>query len=373
MRFEKVVERFLDDLERMKSIDKGNMLSFCVNIEHHYQEAAKNASRIKMDYPKPKNIIIAGMGGSAISGDLLKDWARNKTKVPIEVNRDYHLPAYANKNTFVLINSYSGDTEESLSAFLDALKYKCMVFCISSGGALLENAKKLKVPYLRVPNGMAPRVALPYMFISLLFCLEKLGLVSGVSGEVDEALKILGQVSKDYLPSNLIEKNLAKSLAMNIEGFVPIVYGFGIYNGVSRRFKQQFNENGKMVAKWDCFPELDHNEIVGWEESKDIANRYSVIFIRDKAEPVEIRSRIETTKHLMEPIGVDMYEVYSQGKSDLAKMLSIICIGDFVSVYLAILRGIDPTPVETINKLKNTLQKNGVKEAILKELGKMMR
>jgi glucose/mannose-6-phosphate isomerase len=366
-----LVERFLDNLERMKSIDKGSMLTFCVNIEHHYQEAAKIASGIKIDYPKPNNIIVTGMGGSAIGGDLLKDWARGKTKVPIEVNRDYHLPAYANEQTFVLINSYSGDTEESLSAFLDALKRKCMVFCISSGGALLDNAEKLKVPYLRVPSGMAPRVALPYMFISLLFCLEKIKLVPSVSAEVDEALSVLGQVAGDNLPTKSAKNNLAKTFAMNIEGFIPIVYGFGIYNSVSRRFKQQFNENSKMVAKWECFPELDHNELVGWEKSKDTADRYSVIFIRDKDEPVEIRSRIETTKQLMDPIGVDMYEIYSQGKSVLAKMLSMICIGDFMSVYLAILRGIDPTPVETINKLKNTLQKNGVKEAILKELGKM--
>ena len=357
----------------MKSIDKGNMLSFCVNMKNHYQEAAKLADSIKINYSKPSNIIVVGMGGSAIGGDLLKDWAKNKTAVPIEVNRDYHLPAYANEKTLVLITSYSGDTEESLSAFLDALKRKCMIYCISSGGALLDNAQRLNVPYLRVPGGMPPRAALPYMFVPLLMCLEKLKLVSGASLELEEALTVLGQVAWDNSPDKLAKENLAKTFAADIMGFVPVVYGFGIYSSVARRFKQQFNENSKMVAKWEFFPELDHNEIVGWEKAEDIADNFSVIFIRDQNEPLEIRSRIETTKQLMRPSGIDMYEVYSQGKSSLAKMLSTICIGDFMSVYLAILRGIDPTPVQTISHLKEQLQKNGIKEGVIRELSNVTR
>ncbi len=157
----------LDDIEKIKAVDKSNMINFCVNSAKLYSEAAKLANKIKVNYPKPDNIIVAGMGGSGIGGDLLKDWARNKTTVPIEVNREYQLPAYAGKKTLVLITSYSGDTEESLSAFLDALKRKCMIYCVSSGGALLENAERLKVPYLRVPGGMPPRAALPYLFVPL--------------------------------------------------------------------------------------------------------------------------------------------------------------------------------------------------------------
>ena len=340
-------------------------------MARHYQEAAKIADTIKINYPKPSNIIVAGMGGSAIGGDLLKDWAKDKTSVPIEVNRDYHLPAYANEKTLVLVTSYSGDTEESLSAFLDALKRKCMIYCISSGGAVLDYAQRLKVPYLRVPGGMPPRAALPYLFVPLLVCLEKLKLVSGASEELDEALAVLGQVTRDNSPDKLAKENLAKTFASNIEGTVPVVYGFGIYRSVAQRFKQQFNENSKVPAKWEFFPELDHNEIVGWEKAEDFANNFSVIFIRDQNEPLEIRSRIETTKNLMRPSGIDMYEIYCQGKGALAKMLSTVCVGDFISVYLAILRGIDPTPVTTINNLKDTLKKNGVKEEIIKELGKV--
>ena len=188
--------------------------------------------------------------------------------------------------------------------------------------------------------------------------------------ELKEALTVLGQIAQDNSPDKLTKENVAKTFAAGIMGFVPVVYGFGIYSSVARRFKQQFNENSKMPAKWEAFPELDHNEIVGWEKAEDIADGFAARIIRDHEEPLEIRSRIETTKQLIHPSGIDMYEIYTQGKSALARILSLICIGDYMSVYLAILRGIDPTPVQTINNLKDTLKKNGVGEEVLKELGK---
>jgi glucose/mannose-6-phosphate isomerase len=361
----------LDNIEKINAIDKSGMINSCVNEAKNYREAAKIAQKITINYPKPDNVIVAGMGGSGIGGDLLKDWARNKTDVPIEVNRDYQLPAYAGKKTLVMIVSYSGDTEESLSAFLDALKCQCMVCCVSSGGALLKCAEKLKVPYLRVPGGMPPRAALPYLFVSLLFFLEKVGLVSGVEEELGEALQLLEKIARQNAPEKPTMENSAKTLAFNIGDRVPVVYGFGVYRSVAQRFKQQFNENSKFPAKWEFFSELDHNEIVGWEGSGASAKCFSVIFIRDKDEPVEIKSRIETTKQIMGKADLNMFEVQAQGKSKLAKMLSTIIIGDFASVYLAILHGVDPTPVKTINFLKDTLKETGVKEKIIGELEKL--
>jgi len=151
-----LVTPILDNVDRINAVDKSGMLNFSVNAAKHYREAAEIADQIKVIYPKPDNIIVAGMGGSAIGGDLLKDWAKNKLTVPIEVNREYHLPAYVGKKTLVLITSYSGDTEEALSAFLDALKRKCMVYCVSSGGALLKYAEKLKIPYLLLKKYLPP-------------------------------------------------------------------------------------------------------------------------------------------------------------------------------------------------------------------------
>ncbi|MEM3442898.1 MAG: bifunctional phosphoglucose/phosphomannose isomerase, partial [Candidatus Bathyarchaeia archaeon] len=157
----------LDRLEEIKRVDKSDMLSFCVEAPKHYEKASKLADNVSIDYPKPKNLIVAGMGGSAISGELLKDWARDQIKVPIEVCREYSLPAYANKETLALILSYSGETEESLSCLLDAKKRRCMIICVSSGGALLKFAEKFDVPYLRVPSEIPPRAALPYLFMPI--------------------------------------------------------------------------------------------------------------------------------------------------------------------------------------------------------------
>ena len=366
-----MVTPLLDNVDKINAVDKSGMLNFCVNSSKHYNEATEISKKIIVNYPKPNNIIVAGMGGSAIGGDLLKDWVRNKLTTPIEVNREYHLPAYVSKKTLVLITSYSGDTEESLSAFLDALKRKCMIYCVSSGGALLEYAEKHNVPYLRVPGGMPPRAALPYLFIPLLVYLERAGLAKGVSEELNEALTLLEKISKDNAPQKPAKQNYSKTLALNIAQTVPVVYGFGVFRSVAQRIKQQFNENSKVPAKWEFFPELNHNEVVGWENKGDFGKCFSVIFIRDKEEPIEIKSRIETTKQIMSKAGLKMFDLQAMGKSVLSKMLSTIVIGDFTTNYLAVLRGVDPTPVETINHLKDTLKKNGVKEKIIGELKKI--
>ncbi len=260
-----MVTPILDNVEKIYSVDKSGMLNFSVDAARHYREAAKNAERIIVDYPKPSNIVVAGLGGSAIGGDLLKDWAKTQLTVPIEVSREYKLPAYANKKTLVFITSYSGDTEETLSSFLDALKRKCMIYCISSGGAVLKYAQKHKVPYLQVPGGMPPRAALPYMLLPLLVYMEKAGLVKGVKEELNEAIPLLEKISQENGPETLTRDNFAKTVATHVGESAPAIYGFGFYRSVAQRFKQQFNENSKSAAKWEFFPELDHNEVVGWE------------------------------------------------------------------------------------------------------------
>ena len=362
--------KVLDNLSEIKRIDESDMLSFCVDAPKHYAKAAKQAKTVSISYPKPQTIIVAGMGGSAIGGELLKDWARDKIAVPIEVCREYSLPAYANKNTLVFVISYSGETEESLSVFLDAIKRKCMTVCISSGGVLHEFSEKLNVPHLCVPSGMAPRATLPYLFAPLPILLEKIGLVSDVTSEISETIKILRHVSDSSSPEKSFNNNFSKKLASNICGTVPVIYGFGIYRAVALRLKTQFNENSKVPAKWEFFPELNHNEIVGWEAVKELAKCFSVILIRDDDEPEAMRQRIQATKELICKESVKVFEIQSFGKSRLAKMSSVICIGDFASVYLAIMRGIDPTPVKTIDLLKEKMKRSGVKEKIIGELQK---
>ncbi len=364
-----MAQSILDMTTEIKKIDKSNMLSFLENIADHYRKAEKNSKKISFNYPKPSNIIIAGMGGSAIGGDLVKDWARDKIDIPIEVNRDYSLPNYSNKKSLVLILSYSGETEESLSAFLHALKKGCMTYCISSGGNLMKFAKRTGAPHLSVPSGMPPRAALPYMFTPLLTMIEKSELTFGVTDELTEAINILEKLSSDNSPEIPTSINYSKKLALDLNDTIPAIYGFGIFGSVAHRFKQQFNENSKIPSKYEVFSELNHNEIVGWEQKSKFSRLYSIIFLRDKNEPDQIKSRIELTKQLS-CLPLTTYEVWSKGECDLAKMLSTICIGDFTSVYHAILNKIDPTPVNTINQLKEKLGKFGLKKKILSELEK---
>jgi glucose/mannose-6-phosphate isomerase len=363
----------LDNLDELKKIDKSGMLSFCVDAAKHYEKAAQIAEKAAVNYPKPKSIIVVGMGGSAIGGELLKDWAQDTLPIPIEVCREYTLPAYADKNTLTFIVSYSGETEETLSVFLDALKRKCMVICISSGGPLLDFAEKLKVPSLRVPARIPPRAALPYLYIPMLIFLRKLGLVMEVEAEISEAITVLRQICNENMPEKPFKENFSKKLAFNIYGTVPVICGFGFYRSVAQRFKQQFNENSKVPSKWEVFPELNHNEIVGWEEAGKLANCFSVIILRDEDESEQIRRRIEATKELLSGKVAEIYEVRSRGKGKLAKMLSTTLIGDFTSVYLAILHGVDPTPVKTISMLKDKIAKTGAKERIIGELQSLAR
>jgi glucose/mannose-6-phosphate isomerase len=366
-----VVGSLLDNVEAIRAVDRDGMIDFAVLASKHYREAIKFAQRIVVDFPKPDNIVVSGLGGSAIGGDLLKDWARGHLKISVEVSREYNLPKYAGKKTLAIINSYSGETEETLSSFLDALERECMVFCISSGGALIKFARMHKVPHLQVPSGMPPRAALPYMLVALLILMEKIGLAKGVVDELNEAALLLEKVAKENGPETPLRDNFAKTVASHIGDSAPVIYGFGVFRSVAQRFKQQFNENSKSAAKWEFFPELDHNEIVGWEGRGEQCRFFSVIFIRDlENEPVEICSRIDVTEQIMEKAGLITFELRAQGNSTLARMVSAIVVGDFISVYLAVLRGVDPTPVKTINVLKSTLQKNGVKEKVLEKLEK---
>jgi glucose/mannose-6-phosphate isomerase len=362
-----MTESILDDVNKIKEIDTKSMLSFYVDAAKHYGKALEAAGKVSLNFSEPENVVVAGMGGSAIGGEMLKDLVREDARVPVEVSRAYSLPGYVDERSLVFIVSYSGETEETLSSFLDALKRKCMVICVSSGGRLLEFAEQLGVPFLRIPSGFPPRAALPYLFAPLMVLSEQLGVVSGLSDYFSEAISVLGRVSCECAPEVPVSRNAAKCLAVGASGSVPVIYGFGVFRSVAQRFKTQFNENAKVPSKWEFFSEVDHNEVVGWERADSLAECFSAIFLRDKAEPVEFRNRIEITKGLM-PAGSKLFEVWSQGKGVLARMLSAVCIGDFTSVYLALLRGVDPTPVETISVLKARMKQSGTKDKVIREL-----
>lgn len=359
----------LDEVNEIKKIDKSGMLSFCIEAPKHYEQAYRLSQKLEAEYPKPEAIIVTGMGGSAIGGEILKDWGWDIIKVPIEVCRGYSLPAYANNKTLVFAVSYSGETEETLSALLNAVKRKCMIVCIGSGGALISFAEKMGIPHIKIPTGIPPRAALPYLLTPMLTYVAKTGLEPNINLEFSEALEVMKEICEENRPEIPVGECFTKKLALGLYGKVPVFYGFGYYRSVAQRLKQQFNENSKVPSKWDFFPELNHNEVVGWEGME--FNCFSAVIIRDVEEPEEVRCRIEATKEVIADKLSGIYEIWSRGRLKLTKMLSTIIIGDFASVYLAILRGVDPTPVETIEKLKKKMASKGIKERIIQRLNEL--
>lgn len=363
----------LDDLDAMRKIDRSGMLKACENFPDFCREAITLTKDVTVKRRKIEGVIVAGMGGSAIGGSFLKQLFIDnpKVKVPIEVCREYFLPAYVDERRLVFIVSYSGETEETLNVFVDALKRNCMVICISSGGAITHYARKLDLPHVTVPSGLAPRAAFPFLFLPMLIILQKLGVTSTVESEIGETIETLEVVKDGISPETPFEDNQAKKIALEILGTVPIVYGFRYYGAVAQRIKAQLNENSKVPCKCEVFPELNHNEIVGWEAPRKLTEVFSVIFLRDEAEPKEVKWRIETTKELIAPKVGKTLEIWGLGRTRLAKMFSATYIGDFMSVYLALLQRVDPTPVKTITLLKEKMKKAGLKEKAINELRKI--
>lgn len=363
----------LDNPKIVKEVDRSNMLGDLVKTPDYCRDSIKRAKQVNV--PKkvtPKNIVVVGMGGSAIGGEILHDWLRDTLPIPIEVCRDYTLPAYVNEDTLVFANSYSGNTEETLTAFLDATKRKSTVLAVTSGGQLSEFCKKLHTPHVIIPSGLQPRAAIPYLFFPLPILMQKLGILSNVEGELEEAITILEKVAKANAPDNPANSNRAKQLAEDLPGTIPVIYGFRQYNSIAHRLKAQFNENSKLPSKSDSFPELNHNETVGYEAPEALNKVQTIILIRDPQEPTEIRNRIETTKNLAFTRANKTLEITAEGKGKLAKMLSVMCTGDYASVYLAILQNKDPSPVKIIDKVKTELaKKGGMKQKFDAELAKL--
>jgi len=348
----------LDQPIKVKKIDKSDMLGHLMKTPDYCLDAVNRARQVKVpEKVKPKNIIIAGMGGSAIGGEILQDWLREELPIPVEVCKDYVLPAYANEDTLFFANSYSGNTEETLTAFVEAIRRKCIAITITSGGYLLSFSKKLQLPHVAIPSQLPSRVAIPYLFFPLPVLLERMGILSSREEDIEETIQILKKVGEENSPEIPTENNMAKKQALELVKTIPIIYGFRQYGAIARRLKTQFNENSKVLSKYDVFPELNHNETVGWEAPEALTKNYSVILIQDPNEPPEIRHRIEATKSLALHKAKKILEIHAKGDGKLAKMFSVLRVGDFASVYLAILQRVDPTPVKIIDRIKVEMKK----------------
>lgn len=303
------------------------------------------------------NIVVTGLGGSAIGGDLLRVYAADKISVPITVNRDYVLPKFVGPDTLVFAVSYSGNTEETLSAYEEARARGASIITITTGGKLGEMAKKDGFPVIGVPCGISPRAAIGFLFIPTLRMLQRLGLLPDVTGEITEMIDFIREMRKKLGPDANEEENPAKQLARKLQNKISVIWGStGTTEVVAQRWKGQINENAKAPAYWNVLPELNHNEIVGFQFPLEILKKIHVIILRDERDHPRVHKRIEITKDVIKD-AVDGYtEVWASGEGVLSRLYSLIYIGDYTSVYLAALYGIDPGPVKVIDYLKRELQ-----------------
>jgi glucose/mannose-6-phosphate isomerase len=303
-----------------------------------------------------ESVLVLGMGGSAIAGDLLRGYLEDVMPVPVAVNRDYGIPRFAGGKTLVIASSYSGNTAETLSATQEAIERQCPVIGITTGGKLADILSKNGFSHISIPKGYSPRAALGFSFVPLLIVLQRLFGLPDQQAALDETEQILGEQSGRYGRDVPAESNRAKGLAAALSGKLPVVYGAaGAFESVAYRWRCQINENAKRMAISGGVAEMNHNEIVGWAGPRELTRECVVVNLLDKGYHPEIRYRFECMSKLIARTAGDVIDLESRGDTLLARLFSLIHLGDFVSVYLALLEGMDPTPVDSINTLKQLL------------------
>ncbi len=300
-------------------------------------------------------VVLCGMGGSAIGGDLVRGLVEPTSPLPFVVNRGYALPGWVGGKTLVVVSSYSGGTEETLSAFEDARTRGSRILAITSGGTLKAHADDDGLDLVEIPGGLQPRAALGYSLGVVLRLARTLGLAALPDAEVEAALDAARQRAEAH--DEDADGNPARDLSATFDGNLPVVYtGVGLLEAVGMRWRTQIHENAKHPAVGNTFPELDHNEIMGFESGPAaVLDRMQVVALRDEDDHGQVDKRFEATRSLIEGSIGGWTELRSEGASRLDRMLSLVQLGDAASFWLAIRKGVDPTPVETIQALKKTL------------------
>lgn len=352
----------LDSFKRIEKYDESSMLELIESFPDQCQDARCIGDELELSQGfkrSYKNIVCTGLGGSAIGADLVRSYIAEDIQIPVLVNRNYTLPNFVTEDTLVIVSSYSGNTEETLSAYREAVSRGSNIIVVTSGGKLEKAAKEDDLPYLTIPGGFPPRCALGYSFFPLLTILAKIGIIKDQAAFIDDAIYNLRKLKNSKIGYKVMHKdNPAKIMAAEIFGKFPVIYaGQDHIDAVVTRWRGQLAENSKTLSSGHLFPEMNHNEIVGWENPKEVLKECVVIILRDAADHPRISKRMDATRNLLKRGKVKVLEVSSSGKELLARIFSLVYIGDFVSFYLAILNGIDPTPVEKITMIKRELAK----------------
>jgi glucose/mannose-6-phosphate isomerase len=295
-----------------------------------------------------QHVVISGLGGSGIGASIVQNYTSGSIKVPVVVNKNYFLPAFVNEHSLVIISSYSGNTEETIQAFKDAQRKKATIVCITSGGTIAKEAAKKKLDCIIIPPGMPPRACLSYSFVQALYILHRYGLIAKTfEKDLKNTISLLDADEKSM-------KGQAKKLARKMHGKIPVLYSAASLEGVAVRWRQQINENAKMLCWHNVVPEMNHNEIVGWKDKRDDC---AVIFLRSREDYERTQMRIEINKKMIRKSTSQCYELYAEGKSYLEQALYLVHIGDWLSWYLAAEHSVDPNEVKAIDFLKGELLK----------------
>jgi glucose/mannose-6-phosphate isomerase len=296
----------------------------------------------------PEHVLICGLGGSGIGGSIVSELVASEAKVPVIVSKGYFIPAFVSESSLVIISSYSGNTEETLFCLEQALERKAKIVCISSGGKVSEIAHTRNLDLITVPGGMPPRACLGYSLTQLLFIMHFHQLIS-----TDPAVEIGSAIRLLDTEEEAIRKEAAL-ISQKLMGKLPVIYCTTYYEGIAIRFRQQLNENSKVLCWHQVIPEMNHNELVGWREKNE---NIAVILFRDKDEYERNNARIEINKSVISQYTPNITEIWSKGKSILEKSIYFIHLGDWISVDLAEKRGYDANEINVINQLKTHLSK----------------
>ena len=340
-----------------KDYDKENMYESIWNFSDNLRDAFCIGEKIslKNKYPNIQNIVICGMGGSAIGGDFVAILEKSNIKIPYLVCRDYNVPDWVNSNSLVICSSYSGNTEETISAFHESKDRGANICGITTGGKLQKLLEDYNKDYVKIPRGLQPRAAVAYSFIPIIKLIEKIGLLdSKLNYWFEKTVNILEEMRVNYgFEGN---ENPVYSLANKIYKKIPIIYSDSSTLRVNAvRLKGQLNENGKMLAYHNDLPELNHNEIVGWQNNSSIFEHLCVLWLEDESDTTRTKIRKSITESILNESDILQFSIKVKGDSFHERFLNMVHYGDWLSFWCAIFHKTDPSPVEKIIRLKNEL------------------
>ena len=335
-------------------VDSSDQLGDVLALPEHLRDALwRVESAIMQDWDTPAGLVVAGMGGSAIGGALARAALGDHASRPIFVTRAYGLPPWTTPETMVLCASYSGDTEETLACYESAGALGAKRTVVTTGGRLAEMARADGVPVIPLPGGFQPRAAVAYVTVAALEVAALCGAGPRLTSEIDVTASHTEQLVAEWGPE-APEDSLAKEVARGVLGSVPVIAGAGLTTPIAYRWKTQINENAKQPCFSNELPELDHNELAGWKGAQDVG-RFSAVFLDDSDAHPRVKARMELTERMIAGNAAASFRLETRGQTSIERVISLVLLGDLVSIYLAALRGVDPGPVPVLEELKDAL------------------